>query len=216
MGVRYALLAGVLVLAMLGGTLAPSRADTAGQVSTRNILLGALAATGIILYDNWQHKRAYANSVVGYTRDGGTVYGDGRIVYPNGTTIYTSNNGSTICTFDGYGQQCQPYNLYGYAPTQINQYGNYPYGANGNAPYYGNYPNGYYNNAAMNGRDYNRRGDNDRDDQGGRNGYFNGNNYNNYQNAWNNGRNGNGGNGKRHHHPNDGNNGQGDQPGNSN
>jgi hypothetical protein len=30
---------------------------------------------------------------VGYTRNGGTVYGDGRIVMPNGSTIYPGRNG---------------------------------------------------------------------------------------------------------------------------
>jgi hypothetical protein len=39
------------------------------------------------------HKRQAANTVVGYTRNGGTVYGDGRIVMPNGATIYPGPNG---------------------------------------------------------------------------------------------------------------------------
>jgi len=42
-----------VVLSILFGTVSPTIADTAGQVSTRNIALGALAiATGIILYNN--------------------------------------------------------------------------------------------------------------------------------------------------------------------
>lgn len=106
-----------LVLSMLAGAFSPTLAATSGQTSTRNIILGALAMTaGIILYNNYQHKVAYANSVVGYTRDGGVVYGDGRIVYPNGLTVYTSNTGNQVCTFDGYGQQCQQTHLYGYFP----------------------------------------------------------------------------------------------------
>ena len=117
-----ALVALLLVFSLLGGTVRPAySAETLGQRSTRNIILGALAMTaGIILYNNYQHKVAYARSVVGYTRDGGVVYGDGRIVYPNGTTIYTSNNGRTVCSFDGYGQRCQTYNLAGYYPQGYN------------------------------------------------------------------------------------------------
>ena len=126
----------MLVLALLSSAVGPSYAATSGQTSTRNIILGALAMTaGIILYNNYQHKYAYAHSVVGYTRDGGTVYGDGRIVYPDGTTIYTSNNGNTVCTFDGVGQQCQPGNTYGYYPNN----GSYPFSNPANP--YGYYPN---------------------------------------------------------------------------
>jgi hypothetical protein len=131
----------MLVLALLASFIRPSYAATSGQISTRNIILGALAMTaGIVLYNNYQHKYTAAHTVVGYTRDGGTVYADGRIVYPDGTTLYTSNNGNTVCTFDGYGQQCQPGNVYGYYPN-----GNYP--NNGSYPFsnpanpYGYYPN---------------------------------------------------------------------------
>jgi hypothetical protein len=69
----------------------PAAADTQ---STMNTLLGAAAVVGgIILYNNYQHKRQAANTIVGYTRNGGTVYGDGRIVMPNGQTIYPNSNG---------------------------------------------------------------------------------------------------------------------------
>jgi hypothetical protein len=69
----------------------PAAADTQ---STMNTLLGAAAVVGgIILYNNYQHKRQAANQIVGYTRNGGTVYGDGRIVMPNGQTIYPNSNG---------------------------------------------------------------------------------------------------------------------------
>ena len=103
-----------LVLSLLAATFSPTLADT---TTTRNIILGALAVTaGIILYNNYQHKVAYANTVVGYTRDGGVVYGDGRIVYPNGITVYASNTGNQVCTFDGMGTQCQQQRLYGYFP----------------------------------------------------------------------------------------------------
>lgn len=103
-----------LVVSLLGSTYVPARAQTAGQQSTQTIVLGALAvAAGIILYNNYQHKVAAANSVVGYTRDGGVVYGDGRIVYPNNITAYATNNGTQACTFNGAGVPCRSTNLAG-------------------------------------------------------------------------------------------------------
>jgi len=115
--VRNLVLAMMLVLTLVVTSIAPSFGETTGARSTRNIILGAVALTaGIILYDNYQQKRAYANSIVGYTRDGGVVYGDGRIVYPNGAVVYTSNNGYNPCTFDGYGVPCRQPHLYGYFP----------------------------------------------------------------------------------------------------
>jgi hypothetical protein len=116
---RAALLVWTLVLSMVAGMTSPAPADTAGQVSTRNIILGAVALTaGIILYNNYEHKVAAANTVVGYTADGGVVYADGRIVYPNSGNIvvYASNNGSAPCTFIGPGVPCQPAHLYAYFP----------------------------------------------------------------------------------------------------
>src|SRR5579864_5792399 len=110
-----ALVCCALILSMLVGSLSPTVADTAGQTSTRNIALGALAvAVGIILYNNYQHKVVQANTVVGYTRDGGVVYGDGRIVYPNNIITYASNDGSRACTFDRDGVPCRPTHLSGY------------------------------------------------------------------------------------------------------
>jgi len=104
-----------IVLSIFVGTVSPVAADTAGQQSTRNIALGALAlAAGIILYNNYQHKVQYANSVVGYTRDGGVVYGDGRIVYPNNITAYSTNNGTQTCSFVGAGPRCRQTHLAGY------------------------------------------------------------------------------------------------------
>jgi hypothetical protein len=101
-----------LVLSLIGGSFTPVAADT---VSTRNIALGALAlAVGIVLYNNYEHKVATANSVVGYTRDGGVLYGDGRIVYPNNITAYATNNGTQVCTFNGAGVPCRSTHLSGY------------------------------------------------------------------------------------------------------
>lgn len=102
-----------LLIALLAFTFAvkpAAQAETAGQRSTRNIILAGVAlTTAIILYNNYHHKQVAHNTVVGYTADGGTVYADGRIVYPNGTVVYTSNNGRTPCTYDGYGTPCGPY-----------------------------------------------------------------------------------------------------------
>src|SRR5690348_10881050 len=50
----------------------PAEASTG---STYTIIESALALIGgIILYNNYQHKKQAANRVVGYTRNGGTVY----------------------------------------------------------------------------------------------------------------------------------------------
>lgn len=104
---QSALAALLAVVIVVTAFLAPANADTAGQTSTRNIILGALAAAaGVILYNNYHHKQVAANTVVGTTRDGGVVYGDGRIVYPDGTVLYTGNRNRQRCTYDGYGVPC--------------------------------------------------------------------------------------------------------------
>lgn len=104
-----------LAFVMALGAIAPAFAETAGQRSTRNIILGAVALTaGIILYNNYHHRQVAHNTVVGRTYDGGTVYADGRIVYPDGTVVYTSNNGRTPCSYDGDGDRCGPA-AHGYA-----------------------------------------------------------------------------------------------------
>ena len=98
-----------LSLAMVLGFSAvrPVQAATAGQISTRNIVLAGVAlATAVVLYENYQHKQAAHNTVVGRTSDGGIVYADGRIVYPDGTVVYTSNDGRSRCSYDGYGVPC--------------------------------------------------------------------------------------------------------------
>lgn len=66
----------------------PASADTTSTLITAAAAIGAL-----ILYNNYQHKRQAANSIVGYTANGGTVYGDGRIVMANGQTFYPNANG---------------------------------------------------------------------------------------------------------------------------
>jgi hypothetical protein len=66
----------------------PASADT-----TSTLLTAAAAIGAIVLYSNYQHKQAAANSIVGYTRNGGTVYADGRVVMPDGQTYYPNSNG---------------------------------------------------------------------------------------------------------------------------
>jgi hypothetical protein len=101
------LIAVALVASMALSAVRPAVAETAGQASTRNIILGAVAtAAGIILYNNYEHKKVAANTIVGRTRDGGIVYSDGRVVYPNGQVYYPSNDGQTVCAYDGNGPYC--------------------------------------------------------------------------------------------------------------
>jgi hypothetical protein len=123
------------VLAMLIAVTAagaPVNADTAGQTSTRNIILGGLAAAAaIVLYNNYHHKQVAANTVVGYTRDGGVVHADGRITYPDGTVLYSGTSNRQRCSYDGYGTPCgqRTYAYHGYYPNQYpcaKEHGNGP------------------------------------------------------------------------------------------
>ncbi|MDE2572737.1 MAG: hypothetical protein KGM44_09485 [bacterium] len=110
LSVGKALVALFIIAALTLGVLTPSLAETAGQRSTRNIILGAAALTaGIIIYNNIHHKQLAHNTVVGYTRNGGTVYADGRVVYPNGTSYYLSNDGRNTCGYDGDEEPCGQY-----------------------------------------------------------------------------------------------------------
>ena len=82
---------GLAAAIMVGAVPKPAQAN---EQQTINTALGAAALIGgLILYNNYQHKRQAANRVVGYTRNGGTIYGDGRIVMPNGQTIYPNSYG---------------------------------------------------------------------------------------------------------------------------
>ncbi len=97
----------VLALALPLCSSQPSSAATAGQVSTRNIILAATAVTlGIVLYNNLEHKTVTQTTVVGHTSDGGAVYGDGRILYPGGVVVYASNDGIHMCAYFGVGVRC--------------------------------------------------------------------------------------------------------------
>jgi hypothetical protein len=104
---RLALIALAALMVLTFSISQPAQAETAGQRSTRNIILAGVAlATAIILYDNYHHKQVAHDTIVGRTADGGIVYADGRIVYPNGTVVYTSNDGRSPCSYDGYGVPC--------------------------------------------------------------------------------------------------------------
>lgn len=90
--ISTAILAFALTASLTAGPLA--RPASASTGSTYTLIEAGLALIGgIILYNNYQHKRQAANTIVGYTRNGGTVYGDGRIVMPDGTVIYPGRNG---------------------------------------------------------------------------------------------------------------------------
>ncbi len=83
---------GMAAALAVGALPKPAAASTQSTLTTA---IGAAALIGgLILYNNYQHKRQAANAIVGYTRNGGTVYGDGRIAMPNGQTIYPNSNGT--------------------------------------------------------------------------------------------------------------------------
>jgi len=102
----------------------PASADT-----TSTILTAAAAIGAVVLYSNYQHKQAAANTIVGYTGNGGTVYADGRVVMANGQTYYPNSNTN--------GQYAYNY------PVNNGQYNN------------GQYNNGQYNNGQYNNGQYN-------------------------------------------------------------
>src|SRR5579884_3504633 len=69
---------GLLALAITAslalGAFAKPAPAVASTGSTYTIIESALALIGgIILYNNYEHKRQAATTVVGYTRNGGTV-----------------------------------------------------------------------------------------------------------------------------------------------
>jgi hypothetical protein len=137
------------------GAIAPRPASAN---TTTTILTAAAAIGAIVLYNNVQRKQAAANQIVGYTRNGGTVYADGRVVMPDGQTYYPSSN-----TNGQYGYN-HPVDNGQYNNGQYNngQYG-YNNGQYANNGQYG-YNNGQYANSgryANNGQYANRRNAND-------------------------------------------------------
>jgi len=75
-------------------TGSPPKPAVAQSQGTVNTIIGAAAVIGgIILYNNYVHRQQAANSIVGYTSNGGTIYGDGRIAMPNGRFYTPNSNG---------------------------------------------------------------------------------------------------------------------------
>ena len=139
--IKAALTASALVVTLGLSTMTQAKAD--GAASTRNILIGAAAlVAGIAIEQNVAHKNARANSIQGYTRNGDTVYDDGRIVDRNGQTYYPGNNGQQVscdgqsCVVTATGND----GYYGDSGSGYAGNGRYDgYGANGG---YGSYANG--------------------------------------------------------------------------
>ncbi|MEA2786435.1 MAG: hypothetical protein QOF71_2539 [Candidatus Eremiobacteraeota bacterium] len=114
----------------------PASADT-----TSTILTAAAAIGAVVLYSNYQHKQAAANTIVGYTRNGGTVYADGRVVMPDGQTYYPNSNTNGQYTYN--------------YPVNNGQYnGQYNNGQYNGGQYNGQYNNGRYNNGQYNNGQY--------------------------------------------------------------
>lgn len=127
---------GAAAAVTVGGLPKPAAAS---EQSTINTILGAAAVIGgIILYNNYQHKRQAANQVVGYTRNGGTVYGDGRIVMANGQTIYPNADGQ------------YPWGQYAYYNPNASGYG---YGSRRDRDDYRRHDNGRHEGWAKHDRD---------------------------------------------------------------
>lgn len=95
-----------LSLLLAGATVTPAQSATAGQISTRNIILGAVAVTAaVVLYNEYRHA---PGTIVGRAEDGGRVYIDGRVIFPDGSVIYLSNDGRRPCDFYGDEDRCSP------------------------------------------------------------------------------------------------------------
>ena len=84
----------------------PARADQ--NAVNRNVILGSIAAVAAVLtYNNVQAKnRNQATVVLGHTGDGGTIFADGHVGYPNGDILYTGNNNGTPCNWLQGGTWC--------------------------------------------------------------------------------------------------------------
>jgi hypothetical protein len=137
--------AGMAAALAVGSIPKPAAASTQ---STLNTVLGAAAVIGgIILYNNYQHKRQAANNIVGYTRNGGTVYGDGRIVMPNGQTIYPNSNGQYPWGQTAYYNQNA--NGYTYDTQRTGQYDTTHRHGNGHAYGYTGNANGMRGNSGQ-------------------------------------------------------------------
>jgi hypothetical protein len=133
----------------------PASADT-----TSTILTAAAAIGAVVLYSNIQRKQQAANTVVGYTRNGGTVYADGRVVMPDGSTYYPNSNTNGQFGYNYPVNNGQYNGQYGYNNGQYNngQYNNGQYGYNNGQYNNGQYSNGQYNNGRYGNGQYANNG----------------------------------------------------------
>jgi hypothetical protein len=113
----------ITALALAAGfsfaTIAPASADQAA--ATRNEILGGLALiAGVATAVNVSNKNAKANTVQGYTPNGGTVYQDGHVVLADGQSYYPGNQNQSIsceggnCSIYGNGNGYNNNNGYGH------------------------------------------------------------------------------------------------------
>jgi hypothetical protein len=169
---KFVSAAGMAAAVTVGSIPKPAAADTQSTLNTA--LAAAAVIGGLVLYNNYQHKRQAANSIVGYTRNGGTIYGDGRIVMPNGQTIYPNSNGQYPWGQSAYyGSSTNGY-VYDTQRTgrwdSTHRHGN-AYRSNNNGSYnngYTNarYTNGYNGNNGNNGNHNGWRNNHDRNHNG--------------------------------------------------
>ena len=92
---KFGLAAGAAATVAAGAAIPrPASADTASTVLTGAAIIG-----GIILLSNANQGRA--DDSIGYTSNGGRVYGDGRVVMPDGRTFYRNGNGGGYAYANG-------------------------------------------------------------------------------------------------------------------
>lgn len=88
--------------ASFAGFAQPGSAETLS-----NIILGTLAANAQnVIFNPIPQGQIAPNTVIGRTRDGGTVYSDGRVIYPNGDVLYTSNGNGQPCSYVNTYNRC--------------------------------------------------------------------------------------------------------------
>ena len=134
----FSKLAMTLATAAVLVTSVPRQPAVAQSQGTVNTLLGVAAVVGgIILYNNYVHKRQTANNIVGYTANGGTVYGDGRIVMPNGQAYYPNQHGYYSWGQPVYYSQAATPSYYRYDYQRTGYYDTT--GRHGNGHAYGHY-----------------------------------------------------------------------------
>jgi hypothetical protein len=88
---KWTSIAGMVAAASLLGML--SLPKPAGAQTLNTVLSTAASIGQQILFGNFQQTQQPANTVVGYTQNGGTLYGNGRLVMPNGQTFWPDANG---------------------------------------------------------------------------------------------------------------------------